>query len=47
MLQLYPPYKNLVPEIPKVEKEILTRTTLVFDDLVDTTTVFLLEEGDP
>jgi hypothetical protein len=47
MLQLYPPYKNLVPEIPMVGKEKVTRTTAVFDDLVDTTTVFLLEEGDP
>jgi hypothetical protein len=47
MLQLYPPYKNLIPEIPKVGKEKVTRATTVFNDLVDTTKVFFVEEVDP
>jgi hypothetical protein len=47
MLQLYPPYKNLVPEIPKVGKEKVARTTMVFNELVDTTMVFFVEEVDP
>jgi hypothetical protein len=42
-----PPYKNLVLEIPKVGKEKVTRTTLVFNELVDTTMVFFVEEVDP
>jgi hypothetical protein len=41
LLQLYPPYKNLVPEIPKVGKEKVTRTTPVFNELVDTMIIFL------
>jgi hypothetical protein len=47
MLQLYPPYKNLVPEIPKVEKEKVTRTTPIFNEFVDTTPIFFVEEVDP
>jgi hypothetical protein len=47
MLQLYPPYKNLVPEIPKVRKEKVTRTTLVLNELVDTMMIFFVEEVDP
>jgi hypothetical protein len=47
MLQLYPPYKNLVPEIPKVGKEKVTRTTTVFNELVDTTPIFFVEEVHP
>jgi hypothetical protein len=47
MLQLYPPYKNLVPEIPKVGKEKVTRTTPVFNKLVDATMIFFVEEVDP
>jgi hypothetical protein len=47
MLQIYPPFKNLVPEIPKVKEEKVTRITPVFNELVDTTTIFFLEEVDP
>jgi hypothetical protein len=47
MLQLYPPYKNLVPEIPKVGKEKVTRTTPVFNELVDTTPIFFVDEVHP
>jgi hypothetical protein len=47
MLQLYPPYKNLVPEIPIVGKEKVTRARPNFNELVDTTMIFFVEEVDP
>jgi hypothetical protein len=47
MLQLYPPYKNLVPEIPIVGKEKVTRARPIFNELVDTTMIFFVEGVDP
>jgi hypothetical protein len=44
MLQLYPPYKNLVPEISKVGKEKITKTTPVLNELVNITPIFLLRK---
>jgi hypothetical protein len=47
MLQIYPPYKNLVPRFvgSTIEKE--TRVTPVFNDLVDLTMILFIEEVDP
>jgi hypothetical protein len=47
MLQIYPPYKNLVPRFIGVTREKGTRVTPVFNDLVDPTKIFFLEEVDP
>jgi hypothetical protein len=47
MLQIYPPYKNLVPRFVGSTREKGTRVTPVFNDLVDPTTIFFLEEIDP
>jgi hypothetical protein len=47
MLQIYPPYKNLVPRFVCSTREKRTRFTLIFNDLVDPTAIFFLEEVDP
>jgi hypothetical protein len=47
MLQIYPPYKNLVPRFVGSTREKGTRFTLIFNDLVDPTAIFFLEEVDP
>jgi hypothetical protein len=47
MLQLYPPYKNLVPKIPKAGKDKVTKTTPVLNKLVDSRMIFFVEEVDP
>jgi hypothetical protein len=47
MLQIYPPYKNLILRFVGSTREKGTRVTQVFNDLVDPTTIFFLEEIDP
>jgi hypothetical protein len=47
MLQIYPPYKNLVSRFVGSTRERGTRVTLVFNGLVDPTMIFFLEEIDP
>jgi hypothetical protein len=47
MLQIYPPYKNLIPRFVGSTREKGTRVTPVFNDLVDPTTIFFIEEIDP
>jgi hypothetical protein len=45
MLQFYPPYKNLDPEIPRKQKR--EGVTTVFNDLHKHTMIFFLKEVDP
>jgi hypothetical protein len=47
MLQIYPPFKNLVPRFIGSTREKGRRVTPVFNDLVDPTAIFFLEEVDP
>jgi hypothetical protein len=47
MLQIYPPYKNLVPRFVGSTREKGTRVTRVFNDFVDPTMIFFIEEIDP
>jgi hypothetical protein len=46
MLQIYPPYKNLVPRFVGSTRKKGTRVTPVFNDLIDPTAIFFLEEVD-
>jgi hypothetical protein len=46
MLQLYTPYKNLVPRFLGNTREKGTRVTPIFNDLVDLAMIFFLEEVD-
>jgi hypothetical protein len=47
MLQIYPPYKNLILRFVGSTREKGTRVSRVFNDLVDPTIIFFLEEVDP
>jgi hypothetical protein len=47
MLQIYPPYKNLIPRFVGSTRDKGTRVTLVFNGLVDPVMIFFLEEVDP
>jgi hypothetical protein len=47
MLQIYPPYRNLVPRFVGITREKGTRVIPVFNDLVDPMMTFFIEEVDP